>query len=156
MKIINIVLPVILLIIGYTDRTFKDFKKYIAFSYRIPSSVKEDCNWHYAVILIKTDKLCHIKTLSVLNEVSNDMQNSFNIIKKYKFPIDENLNEKSIVFCLSLDNHKEDCVVPNTRNYSPSEVLQSVLFYYGDQVKRNPKTIIIQEPIILPVYDPIK
>ena len=61
MKIINIILPVILLIIGSTDRTFKDFKKYIAFSYRIPSSVKEDCNCHYAVILIKTDKLCHIK-----------------------------------------------------------------------------------------------
>ncbi len=133
---------------------FPNFIRFVLKRYHVPESIKNDCNWNYAVVKIMADSDNVLDNVSFLNEVSEDMKKSLEFLKGYNFS-KEKINSNSLVFVLSIDyTGATDC--HQIYYNSPSEVISKVFSILKKQQLSEPNSIILYDVIIASVSKPIK
>ena len=156
MKILILFSLFTLIHVNQQSNCLDDFKKYVTRNLSPPESVKSNCEWQYAIIKLKIDKNNRIGSYKFLNAASLDLKDSFKFLKNYKVSKYEDFRNRDIVFCLSIENYKNACML-SKNNFSPGEILGRVLSKYSAQQKANPNTVFLFD--ILEVsysFDPIK
>ncbi|GAB2701638.1 hypothetical protein GCM10027037_28710 [Mucilaginibacter koreensis] len=118
---------------------------YVRSKYKTPESVRNDCHWNYAVVKIKTNQHNVITGYELLNDASKDMYGSFRFLLSYRFSDKLNLKQRPVVFCLTVDNQKFDCIPDQATRNPPSEVVASIMSVFEAQRRKQPNTIFIYD-----------
>ncbi|QKJ31384.1 hypothetical protein HQ865_16975 [Mucilaginibacter mali] len=129
------------------QKSYAQLTKYYAFIHYVsrslnpPQSVKENCEWQYAIVKVKPDRQGRIINCSILNKVSDDLKNSFGFLKGYQFPASMHINGRPVVFCVSIMNEKSACATQ--RLYTPSQSLGIVFADLRVQQMHQPQTLFL-------------
>jgi hypothetical protein len=128
--------------------------EFIGKNYKLPQSIKDDCNWHYAMVICKVDKNNRVVNYRLINEDATiDLVNSFGYLKNYVFPKTVAVGGKTLLFCFTIENHKENCKIPKNRFYTPSEITGKIYNDIANQLRKDQNTILLEPAIGTEVYD---
>lgn len=134
---------------GHEEPDLSDFVRFVTKSYRLPKTVLRDCKWNYAMVVVHTNRSNEVIKIDFVNtEVSDDLKRSFDFLIGYQFSKNIRLDRRPIMFMLTVEQlGGMGCDSPE-RSQSPPSILQRVLINMKEQLKREPNTIIIYEPIV--------
>ena len=135
-------------------REINDFTKFVVKNYKVPDTLKQNCDWMYAFVKLKTDKHNKIIKIDFINKVPNGMKTGFNFLLGYQFLKSMKINEHPIVFYFSVDN-TEICK-PKPGDfiyYYPNQVVEIITNTLWQIEKEDPKTIFIPEMVIIKFYE---
>lgn len=125
------------------------FSRFVEMNYKLPDSLKSNCEWMYAIVKVKTNSHNKIIHYDFLNEPSNAMKRSFQYLIGYQFPVAFKINNRPVVFYFSVDNLKICDEKPGDKvYYAPNQVAQIITSYVYKVMKEEPKAIIIPGLII--------
>ena len=130
---------------------FDAFKNFVADTQRIPVSLKKNCNWHYAVVKVNSDKNGKVNGYEVLNEAHEDLKKSFSFLVGYKFDERLAVNGRPVVFIYTVYSNQEDCEGPIV-TATPTEALVDVFGLLNKQRTKEPNTIFLYDVIIKGIY----
>jgi hypothetical protein len=156
MKTLLIFLSILLFQDPKPKMDFEKFRYFVIHKYKTPPSLKADCNWRYAYVKLKVNGANKVIDYNTLNDVSDTLKNSLAYLKGYQFPRDMPIKQKPIVFMFIQDNLREDCKIPRSVVHTPTEMANMLLFYLGEQVKKEPQTIVLYQPILTTLQGPQK
>lgn len=135
---------------------WNNFFRYVYKNFKIPPEISEDCNFNYAVVVLKTDKQGKIRTVDIANDSKVKAQ-SLTFLKSYRIGREANLRNRYVLFFLLFDQRKYTtlrCVSPYEIGGGPTQIFTDALRYVSAQLKKDPTTIISYDPIILVMSDP--
>ena len=130
---------------------FTEFNKFILKNYRVLKQHRSECSFNYTSVVVQVDTANKVINLQFNKEISDDMKSSFNFIKGFQFSKSYNINERSILFFLVIDQ-QEICPVIYESGQTPQLVLRQGLNSIREQLQKDPKTIILYEPLIVKVF----
>lgn len=125
---------------------FDAFTDHISRTHRIPASLKKECNWQYAAVRVYTDQNAKVTGYDIINEVPDDLKNSFAFIKGYQFYKSLKIGQRPIVFFYSIEDHRDDCDGPFMVT-SPTAAANKFLSIMKSEQKRDPRTIILYDVV---------
>lgn len=133
---------------------YQSFYSMIAKNYKVSDSIKNNCNWQYAIVLLKTNLKGKITNTKVINENAPDeMKIAFSFLNGYTFPANYNFKNKYVAFYYSIYNYQV-CIPKDTDIITlPDEAISKVLAAYQRLKRQYPKAVIIPE-IRFQVYYP--
>jgi hypothetical protein len=105
-----------------TTDDYNDFLKYAGKQFNPSDAIKNNCEWQYAVVQVNTNLNNKIVSYTILNNAHEDFKKGFGFLIGYQFPAKLPINKHPIVFCISIENQKLNCMT-SRKQYSPSEVL---------------------------------
>ena len=147
-NVINVFLILLLLVSSSFTKEkepyMSDFFKYLGKSYRgrMPASVLADCNWNFAAIILRTDKLNNVVKVDFANEeyLQNDFKQSFDYLVGYQFPADAEMKQRPLVFFVTVEQlGGRGCNDPT--KYTPSIVAQRIFMIINDHKTKEPNSI---------------
>lgn len=128
------------------ESKYNSFFNRIAKNFKVSDSIKNNCNWQYAIVLLKTNLKGTITSTKVVNEnAPNEMKTAFSFLNGYTFPANYNFKNKYVAFYYSIYNYQ--VCVPNDSDIRtlPDEAISKVLAAYQHIKQQYPKTAIIPE-----------
>lgn len=131
--------------------SFDAFRQFVANTHRVPTSLKKNCNWHYAVVKVNSDNHGKVTGYEVLNDAEEDLKKSFSFLVGYKFDKRLGVNRRPVVFILTVFSRQEDCDGP-TVIISPTDAIASVFGLLNEQRKKEPRTIFLYDVILKGIY----
>ena len=152
---INLLLSVCLVTPNYQNNKFQNLITFVSKNYRLPDKFRDDCNWYYAIVNCELDQNNKIINYKLLNEAPKELYKSFSFLKSYTFPKIDNVKNHSVVFCLTIENKKENCKIERNVFYTPSEITAQIYYQISQQISKRPKTFLLDQVIVIPVYDTI-
>ncbi len=156
MKFLLTKLLIVLILLPHKNVNIDAFMNFIGTNLYLPESVKRVCTWQYAIVKVETDNNI-ITSYHVENEVSNEFKNSFKFLKGYKFDKNKLLNNRSVIFCVSLENQRIDnCDIQKPANYKHEEAIERLKLYKLSHTNTKPRNLYINKIITQIIYDPIK
>ena len=124
------------------SNAINDFTKFVGKNYKVPDTLKHNCEWMYAVVRIRTDSHNKIIKIDFINKVSDAMKTGFNFLMGYQFPNTMKINGHPIVFYFSIDN-TEICK-PKPGDF---------IYYYPNRVVEIITNTLLQEnTLLVPVH----
>lgn len=150
MSIARIILVGIILFISAEGNAqelkYNSFFYMISKNFRVSDSIKNNCNWQYAIVLLKTNLNGKITSAKVVNENAPDeMKRAFSFLNGYTFPANYKFKNKYVAFYYSISNYQV-CVPKDTDIRTlPDEAISKVLAIYLEIKQRNPQVFIIPE-----------
>ncbi|MDB4924731.1 hypothetical protein [Mucilaginibacter sp.] len=127
---------------------YDSFLQYVRKGFKPSDATKKNCEWQYALVKVNTDINNKVIKYDLLNKTSEDLTKSLSFLLGYQFSKNLPINKHPIVFCISLENEKKDCMALK-KQYSPSEVLGMVLSNLTPVYKSDPKAIFLPEVLML-------
>lgn len=127
---------------------YEEFYSFASKGFNPPDSVKKSCDWHYALVEIKTDQTNRIISYKLLNRTGVGLKNYFYYLIGYRFSPKITINKHPVVFCISIDNDKTSCSLTR-RQFSPSEVLGGFFANLEPLLESDPKAIILPRILIV-------
>jgi len=125
---------------------YSDFIQYVTKGFKPTESIKNNCDWQYALVELKVSNDNRIISYTLLNKALPDLANGFKYLIGYKFSKNLQINHRPLVFCLSIENEKKACI-DSKKKYSPSEVLGIVFSDLKPAFEENPNLIFIPDII---------
>ena len=128
-----------------SNSAFFPFIKYVSSNYNLSEVVRQDCHWHYAIVKVSTNNADIITRYEIINidTFGDAMADGFKFLIGYRFPAKLNIRQRPVVFCLTVNNEKFDCIPEQATQNPPSEVLGRLLAAFNVQQKKQPNTIFL-------------
>ena len=149
MRIIKLTLSVICIVTALTSKgqlaTLNKFSSFVGKNYKIPDTIKYDCNWNYAIVKCTIRNNVIVK-YECVNNVTKQLSDSFKYLIGYKF---NGVFNHNLLFYLSFDNIAVCKPNGSDRRYLPNEVLKDVSNYMNHERAKDRHLIVLPEPIIL-------
>ncbi|EHQ25531.1 hypothetical protein [Mucilaginibacter paludis] len=141
---------------GQQKRTgFDDFHSFVQEKYNVPASVRNNCDWQYAIVKLTVDDNNRVTNYTTLNEVSKDFFNSLAHLKGYQFNRNIPIHKRPVVFYLTIENDEHPCDVP-PKHITSAMATSSVFAYLHAQQEKQPNTLFIFNPIVILLLEPVK
>ncbi|MDR6943006.1 hypothetical protein [Mucilaginibacter pocheonensis] len=135
-------------------KEINDFTKFVGKAYKVPDSLKQNCEWIYAFVKLKTDARNKVVKIGFINKVPQAIKAGFGFLIGYQFSKAMKTNGHPIVFYFSIDN-SEICK-PKPGDfiyYYPNQVVEIITSTLLQIKKEDPKTIFIPELIVKKFYE---
>ncbi len=158
MKLISIIF-FLLAATGYqptdlkSNPQFPEFKKFMMRNYGVTQTHRSECKFEYASVILKINESNKIIDYQISNEVPGETKKSFNFIKGYQFPKSYKINKRPVLFFLAVD-HQEVCPILYGSDQTPTSIIEQTLSDIKEQLKNNPKTIVMYDLVIVKVFKP--
>jgi hypothetical protein len=143
-----------LLIIPSYNSDFGDFVRFAVKNFDPPETVARKCDWQYAIIKLQVNKENKVVSFETLNEVSHDFNESLSFLKSYKFDSKLHINQRPILFCLSIVNLRwENCdsVGPNNRKFLKG--VDKLKAYQSKHMQDEKNSIFIYKEFTKQIFD---
>ncbi|MBE9586724.1 hypothetical protein IM792_19905 [Mucilaginibacter sp. JRF] len=125
---------------------YTPFFTMIGRNFKVSDSVKNNCNWQYAVVLVKTNLKGKITSSSVVNDnAPNEMKTAFSFLNNYTFPTNYKFSNKQIAFYYSISNPQVCIPKDSDIKILPEEAISKVLADYHRIKQQYPHAVIIPE-----------
>ena len=127
-----------------------DFTKFVGKNYRLPDSLKSNCEWMYAIVKVKTGKANKIVSYDFINRPPGAMQKAFGFLIGYQFPSNAKINKRPVIFYLGIDNLSSCTEKPGDLvYYAPNRVVGIMTTHMFKVWKETPNAIILSNTIII-------
>lgn len=136
-----------------STRDINNFSKFVIKNYNLPDTLKNDCEWMYAIVKVKTDIHNKIIKYDFVNEPPLGMGRAFDFLIGYQFSQKMKIKGHPVVFYFSIDN-SEICIPKEgeKRFYAPNQAVETIMAFYYKIFKDDPQTVIIPGLIIKAFY----
>lgn len=120
---------------------------FVAKNFKIPESVKTDCNWNFAIVQLDVDKDNQVTAARVVNDFysTDSLRKSFSFLKGYTFPKEAKIDGRAVIFPVIIDQGNYKLCKDHTP-YRPAEIAMSVLYALEKAQKEHPGAIMIFNP----------
>jgi hypothetical protein len=133
---------------------FDSFIQFTVKNFNPPESVARVCDWQYAIVKLHINHVNQVTGYEVLNNVSKDFKSSLSYLKGYQFDKKASINQRHVLFCLSIVNFRmENCDTVGPNHHKLLKGVNKLKEYQANHKVEEKNSIFIYKEFTKQIFD---